>query len=73
MTPSPDNLQRLLERFTRMGENLLESRAWISERDAPDSSSILARAETYQRCARELERTLDGETPPEPGQEWREK
>ena len=68
-----DNLTKLARRFREM-EREQRDRADLYKSaghdDCYDDISVVADA--YARCATELERTLQGETPPEPGMEWPE-
>lgn len=68
---STDLLALLVDRFKKMADSRYEVAGRRLEQGKP-SHYIAGVADAYMRCARELERTIEGEEPPQPGEEWPE-
>jgi len=65
------DLPRLVLRFRHMADARYDV-AVRQMTNGRDSQSVVAAADAYMRCARELERAMAGEVPPAPGHEWPE-
>lgn len=65
------DLPRLVLRFRRMADARYEVAARRLE-NGRTSQAVVATADAYMRCARELERAMEGEEIPSPGEEWPE-
>jgi hypothetical protein len=64
-------LVRLLARFRKMEATRRQAAARWREKHAWQTAAASDdAADKYARCADELERTINGEEPPEPGEEW---
>jgi hypothetical protein len=62
-------MARLVLRFRAMADARYEVAARRLE-NGRTSQALVATADAYMRCARELERAMEGEEPPNPGEEW---
>ena len=65
------DLPRLVLRFRRMADSRYDVAARRME-NGRTSQALVATADAYIRCARELERAMEGEEIPLPGEEWPE-
>jgi len=64
-------LVRLLARFKKFASCRRETaNYWHAKGDTHTASQSDSIAEHYERCATELERTIKGETPADPGHDW---
>jgi hypothetical protein len=80
MTPNPNNtagsdcqerLVRLLARFRGFVSARRETaERWRDKGEPRVASSSDRAADFFERCADELERTINGEMPPDPGHAW---
>ncbi len=71
LTAIMENATRLAARFRKMESCRRDVAEGLRERgECRVASQSDAVADHYARCAGELERTIAGETPPEPGEDW---
>ena len=68
---SSELLALLADRFKKMADCRYDAAGRRLEQGKP-SHNVAMVADAYMRCARELERTIKGEEPPQPGKVWPE-
>ena len=75
MITDNENIIGVLVQLQRRFEHMAHMRDQVGDRMASQGKSPVTQrvqASGYRRCARELERTINGELPPPEGEVWEE-